>query len=82
MRKPYEFLKKIKLSLNKNGSIILTLAIDIPQFDHLYNFNDLEYFRKQISKMNLEISYEKFLPHKNLINSLKSSNILMELCQC
>ena len=41
LTKPYEFLFKLKKSLFRNGKVILTTAINIPQFDHLYNFKKM-----------------------------------------
>ena len=38
---PYEFLSLCSVSLKLNGVIVTTTATNIPQFDHLYNFNEL-----------------------------------------
>jgi SAM-dependent methyltransferase len=43
---PHALLKDAISVLDKDGQILLTTAIDIPQFDHLYNFKS-----KQIVKM-------------------------------
>ena len=82
LQDPFTFIEKIKGSLSKEGTIILTLAVDIPQFDHLFNFNNYVNFNRQISKMNLFVKYERHIKHENLMNGLSSSNIFIELSPC
>ena len=78
--KPYNLIKKAKTVLNTNGSIIITLAINIPQFDHIINFDNNDLFLKEIDDLNLYIYYEKEIKHKYLMNKLtESSNVFMIL---
>ena len=66
--------------LNKNGRVIITLAVNIPQFDHVFNFDDMDEFNKQVNKLNLYIENEKNIQHKYLMNGLDfSSNIFVVL---
>jgi len=77
---PYELLRDAKKVLNKNGRVIITLAVNIPQFDHVFNFDDMDEFNKQVNKLNLYIENEKNIQHKYLMNGLDfSSNIFVVL---
>ena len=80
VKEPYNLLKDALKVLNISGRIIITLAIDIPQFDHVYNFNNLDQFNSAINDLGLYVEYDHFVEHKSLLNKLKtSSNIFMIL---
>jgi len=77
---PYKLIKNTKNSLNKSGRIIITLAVDIPQFDHVFNFDDIDDFKKEIDNLDLQVEYEKEIKHQYIMNGLDSSkNIFMVL---
>ena len=77
---PYELIKNAKYALNKSGRIIITLAVDIPQFDHIFNFDDIDDFKKEIDILDLQVEYEKEINHKYIMNGLDTSkNIFMVL---
>ncbi len=73
LTKPYEFLFKLKKSLFRNGKVILTTAINIPQFDHLYNFKKNEIIKK-VKKMGFKKRKIKYIEHKMFISNVKSAN--------
>jgi hypothetical protein len=77
---PYALIKDALDVLDYQGRIIITLAVNIPQFDHMFNFNDIDLFLKNIDKLGLCVDYEKDINHKYIMNGLKnSSNIFMIL---
>lgn len=77
---PYELLRNTKNSLKKNGRVVITLAVNIPQFDHVINFDDLGMFNKEIDDLGFLISVEENIPHESLVNKLTNSrNIFMIL---
>jgi hypothetical protein len=77
---PYSLLQSACNSLCEDGRIIITLAVNVPQFDHVYNFNDTTEFQHSIKQLGLSIVYSCDIPHQYLINGLKdSSNIFIIL---
>ena len=66
--------------LKTGGRIIVTLAVDMPQFDHLYNFSDREHFMQEIKKLELYVDYERSILHDSLKSRLStSSNVFIVL---
>ena len=77
---PYTLIKDAVEVLTSDGRIIITLAVNIPQFDHIINFDDMNLFLKNIDKLGLYVEYEKEIEHKYIMNGLShSSNIFMVL---
>ena len=77
---PYALLNDALEVMLPQGRIIITLAINIPQFDHLFNFNDMSLFLRNIDKLGLYVEYKKAIQHKYIMNGLSdSSNIFMVL---
>lgn len=74
---PFDLIKKAKESITENGRIIITLAVNIPQFDHIYNFNNYTFFIKKIEEMNMNIEYSRDIRHKHLVSNVKASNIFV-----
>ncbi len=75
LKDPYELLKICYKSLKTGGRIALTTAVDIPQFDHLYNFrDDDEQFINELKTMGFEVTYNEVIPHNYLTLPIKSSN--------
>ena len=73
LKKPYIFLKKIKKNLYKSGNLFVTTAINIPQFDHYYNFKEREILQK-LKKYNFKCNLYKKIDHITFVNSINSSN--------
>jgi hypothetical protein len=61
---PFDLLQVSANSLRQKGNILLTTATNIPQFDHLYNFDDDGYFERKVGSMGLKIIYKENIPHK------------------
>lgn len=66
---PEYLLTEAMRSLQDNGRIHFTTAVNIPQFDHLYNFklND-ENLEKWILNNGFKIEYKWDIPHNYLVN--------------
>jgi len=66
---PEFLLTEAMKSLSPDGRIHFTTAVNIPQFDHLYNFelND-KGLEKCIADNGFEIEYKLDLPHNYLVN--------------
>ncbi len=62
--RPLDVISRVASVLDKNGMFILTIARNVPQFDHLYNFDSDDFFEKEIEKNSLKIEYKKTIPHK------------------
>ena len=75
LEEPYSLLKTCYAALKKGGSIFLTTATDIPQFDHLYNFplNHSE-FESMISAMGFSVDYKELIPHHYLSLEIQPCN--------
>lgn len=77
---PFKLLSICYNSLKRGGRIVMTTAIDIPQFDHLYNFqNDDELFIKELNIMGFRILYNEIIPHNYLTLPIRSSNRFYEI---
>ena len=73
INKPYQFLFRLKESLKKNGKILFTTAINIPQFDHVYNFKKKEVFKK-VKSMGYKKKDYYYIEHKMFLSKVKSAN--------
>ncbi len=80
---PYKLIKDVaKVLVNNDSRIILTLAVNIPQFDHIVNFDDIDLFLYNIDKLDLYVEYKKEIKHRYLMNGLsESSNVFMIIKQ-
>lgn len=70
---PRELLLQSAKALRSGGKILLTTAIDIPQFDHLYNFKAGEVI-SMIENYSMEVSDIKTIKHLMNISNVKSEN--------
>lgn len=64
LESPYELLEKCAGALTAKGQIFATTATDIPQFDHLYNFSNLDEFEKRVQELGLKLSFREDIPHE------------------
>tara|TARA_B110000459_G_scaffold196919_1_gene239636 strand:- start:6460 stop:7269 length:810 start_codon:yes stop_codon:yes gene_type:complete len=77
---PFELIRNAAQVLKTGGRIIVTLAVDMPQFDHLYNFSDRGHFMQEIKKLGLYADYERSILHDSLRSMLStSSNVFIVL---
>ena len=72
---PYQLLEICKTALADNGKIYLTTATNIPQFDHLYNFeSDHSDFEKQIADLGFKIELMEDIPHGSITVNVGAKN--------
>lgn len=75
LERPIELLEICKKALRKRGYIHLTTATNIPQFDHLYNFQaDHIDFEKEILNCGFEIVFDEDITHEYLTTDPQSKN--------
>lgn len=75
LSEPYQLLAHCKQVLRPNGKIYLTTATNIPQFDHLYNFEpDHITFNKIVTDLGFKIEYEEDIPHAFITKGIGSKN--------
>jgi len=72
---PYAILENCLKVLNVGGSIHLTTATNMPQFDHLYNFETSHIdFEERISNLGFEIDFKEIIKHNYLASEIESQN--------
>jgi SAM-dependent methyltransferase len=75
LSEPYVLLRQCQNVLSENGKIFLTTATNIPQFDHLYNFEaSNQDFEEKIKKMGLSISFMEDIPHQFITLDIGAKN--------
>lgn len=75
LQDPFELLTNCEKVLRPNGRIYLTTATNIPQFDHLYNFEpDHLIFEERVKKIGLTISFVEDIPHAFITAGIDSKN--------
>lgn len=86
LSEPYVLLQQCQKVLSENGRIFLTTATNIPQFDHLYNFEaSHQDFEKKIQNMGLSIAFVEDIPHKFITLDIGAKNrfyILVKASKC
>ena len=71
---PYHFLSMCFNSLKNEGTLITTTATDVPQFDHLYNFNDDNVFSEKIYNLGFIELQKEDIEHNYLNKSINAKN--------
>ena len=75
LKKPYELLSLLYGSINRGGSLQITTAKNIPQFDHFYNFSNNSTFEKKLISFGYKIKKKKIINHENLLSKFKPNNV-------
>ena len=70
---PIALLKDIYCSLNNKGRCVFTVTTNVPQFDHLYDFN-IKNFVIELKLMGFEILECTTIVHDLNFNKIKASN--------
>lgn len=68
------FLEKTYRSLTSGGHFVCTTATNMPQFDHLYNFRDIESFKDELNKIGFTVVAHQKFHHKQSFQRTDSSN--------
>jgi SAM-dependent methyltransferase len=71
---PYHFLSMCYNSLNEDGTLVTTTATNVPQFDHLFNFDDDNAFDREINGIGFDVSLKEDIPHNYMIKNINSKN--------
>lgn len=72
---PWQLLRNCANALSLYGRLHLTTATNIPQFDHLYNFDsDHSVFEKRLKDMGLSVFENVALEHDYKDTSIKAKN--------
>lgn len=73
--KPYDLLAACYKVMKPGSRIYLTTATNIPQFDHLYNFeHDHTDFEREMRSMNFSIVFSEKIPHQVMTQGVGASN--------
>ena len=71
---PYPFLSMCFNSLKNEGTLVTTTATDVPQFDHLYNFNDDNVFSEEIYNLGFIELQKEDIEHNYMNKSINAKN--------
>jgi len=78
---PLDLLKAISKSMIRGGYLYATTAIDIPQFDHLYNFKEKEVV-DLFAECELEMIDIQNIKHGTVLSKIDSINEVVEAIKC
>jgi hypothetical protein len=71
---PLEFIRMVYDSLEIDGLFYFTTATNIPQIDHLYNFDDELGFEKELHSIGFQIVEKEIILHESIDSKLIASN--------
>lgn len=71
---PLEFIRMVYDSLEIDGLFYFTTATNIPQIDHLYNFDDELGFEKELHTIGFQIVEKEIIFHESIDSKLIASN--------
>jgi 2-polyprenyl-3-methyl-5-hydroxy-6-metoxy-1,4-benzoquinol methylase len=74
LENPYPFLSMCFNSLKKKGTMITTTATNVPQFDHLFNFDDDNAFNQEIRSIGYHVSLKEDIQHNYMTENIKAKN--------
>jgi 2-polyprenyl-3-methyl-5-hydroxy-6-metoxy-1,4-benzoquinol methylase len=90
MTKPYDIIFAIELlehvahyeriiqkawqCLKRKGQLICTTATDMPQFDHVYNFEDIELFKTEVFKTGFSIAEHRQFRQQHSFHGIEAKN--------
>ena len=75
LKDPFKLLANCKKVMKKSSRIYLTTATNIPQFDHLYNFeSDHSHFNKMVTEMGFKIDFSEDIFHSFITKGADSKN--------
>jgi hypothetical protein len=79
LKRPYNLLFLLYESINSGGSLQITTAKNIPQFDHLYNFTNSSTFEEKLTSIGFKIKKKNIINHENLLSKFKANNVYYNL---
>ena len=75
LENPYDLLRRLSLFLKKNGILIATTIKNVPQFDHLYNFQSEDEFEMEVKGFGLKIVKKLVLKHDYFLQGIDANNV-------
>lgn len=72
---PYELLRRLGACLPAQGRMIATTAVNVPQFDHVYNFSDDQEFPAQAASCGLAVLESARIPHDYRLQQVDAKNM-------
>jgi hypothetical protein len=83
LERPYDLLTQCVAELRPNGRMLVTLATNLPQFDHLFNFEVPKEFEARAARLGMDVVSRQTLYHSFFGGAWKEgpkvSNTLYEL---
>jgi hypothetical protein len=74
LSQPIDFVKMAYESLTYEGKFYFTTATNIPQIDHLYNFNDKNGWEQSLKDLGFDILVSEQINHESIDSKLLASN--------
>jgi len=71
---PFLFIKNCTNCLEENGSFYTTTASNIPQSDHLYNFDSASHFKRNLTLSGLSINFSEKISHETFSENFTPYN--------
>lgn len=71
---PYYFMSICYDSLKIRGRLFITTATNVPQFDHLFNFQNDNEFKNEINSLGFKIIDKEDIPHDFFSKNLNGKN--------
>ena len=75
---PFTLLENFRSCLKSDGICIVTTTTNVPQFDHVFNF-DMD-ITKQLNTIGLHVKNLEIIDHFSVQPELKAANTWYELC--
>ncbi len=79
LAEPYALLARLRDALAPGGRLVVTTARNVPQFDHLYNFDRPCEFEDRARTMGLVVERAVDIPHDYLFLRVDAGNVFYEL---
>jgi len=72
---PYAFLADCRESLSPDGQLVVTTAVNVPQFDHRVNFPSDDDFEARATGLGLALKYKRVIPHAYPRTDIGAKNV-------
>lgn len=76
---PYKIMGEFSRSVTHSGTLVVTTARNVPQFDHLYNFSDEHEFEQAARGLGFHVLHKEIITHNYVFFNVDASNCLYVL---
>lgn len=76
---PYAFVAGCHASLPVGGKLVATTAVNVPQFDHRYNFVSDDDFERRIADLGFAVEAKRVIPHDYANMKIGARNVFYVL---